>query len=177
MQTCIGGAAIQAAILLGGMSDYVPNLVVSDITTHSLGIRIGELDEFMIPRKTVIPTTKKMNLTADQKKLLIKVYDGEETEIEDNNLLVELTSSNGAISFGPSGIISFGPNDDVCFNVDENGVFTISVENKMPGQREITMIQQKLKGDQKSFLHLMCKEIPRTVKGTFKKLMSHNEGP
>ncbi|XXG81199.1 hypothetical protein AAC387_Pa09g1895 [Persea americana] len=170
------GAAIQAAILLGGMRDYIPELVVSDITTHSLGIRIGDLDEFMIPRKTVIPTTEKMNLTADQKKLPIKVYEGEEARIEDNYLLVESTLSNGAISFGPNDII------DVCFNVDENGIFTISIENKMPGQKKITMINWdlqglKLEGEKMSSPFARCTEIVRGVKGNFKKILSPNQGP
>ena len=58
------GAAIQATIM-SGLNDKVPDLVVQDIITHSLGIDIAT-HVFMIPRNTPIPTTEEVILSADQ---------------------------------------------------------------------------------------------------------------
>ncbi|RWR97802.1 heat shock cognate protein 2 [Cinnamomum micranthum f. kanehirae] len=127
------GAAIQAAIS-SGMSNKLPNLMVRDITTHSLGIDIAE-QIFMIPKNTAIPTTEEVILNADQIQLPLKVYEGEKTKIQDNNMLGELESMKDAISFTPCGILT------VCFNVDENGIFTVSAENTTAGQTEVNMME------------------------------------
>ena len=120
-QAVVWGAAIQAAIS-SGMSNKLPNLMVRDITTHSLGIDIAK-QIFMIPKNTAIPTTEEVILNADQIQLPLKACDGEKTKIQDNNLLGGLEPIKHAISFPPSSIIT------VRFNVNENGIFTISAEN------------------------------------------------
>ncbi|RWR95608.1 heat shock cognate protein 2-like protein [Cinnamomum micranthum f. kanehirae] len=125
------GAAIQAAILTS-INNNVPDLTVNDITTHSLGIETPK-KVLMIPRNTAIPTTVEAVVVPAEHQMdyTIKVYEGERTRIRDNNLLGQcLSSRNNAISFAPYAVY---------FNVDQSGIFTISVEEKVAGQRKKRM--------------------------------------
>ncbi|XP_026432068.1 probable mediator of RNA polymerase II transcription subunit 37c [Papaver somniferum] len=88
------GAAVQAAILNGEVSEKVQDLVLMDVTPLSLGVEsletIGSVLSVVVPRNTAIPTKKqKVYTTAEdyQTNVSIRVYEGERIRTKDNNLL------------------------------------------------------------------------------------------
>jgi len=134
------GAAVQAALLSGG-SKSVPNLVLIDVAPLSLGWEIKHgVMSVMIPRNTSIPVKKTRTYTTiedNQPNALIKVYEGERTKANDNNLLC---------SFVLSGLppVARGHPYDVCFDVDQNGILTVSAMDKSTGStNEITITNDK----------------------------------
>ncbi|KAL3010709.1 hypothetical protein AAZX31_07G158500 [Glycine max] len=146
------GAAVQAALLSKGIVN-VPDLVLLDITPLSLGISLkGDLMSVVIPRNTTIPvkTTETYSTAVDnQSAVLIEVYEGERTRASDNNLLG---------FFRLSGIPPVPRNHLVyiCFAIDENGILSVSAEEKSTGNKnEITITNDKER--------LSTKEIKRMI--------------
>ncbi|TKY64859.1 Mediator of RNA polymerase II transcription subunit 37c [Spatholobus suberectus] len=134
------GAAVQAALLTKG-NKYVPNLVLLDVTPLSLGISTkGDLMSVVIPRNTTIPVKKKegFETTVDnQTSVLIEVYEGERTRASDNNLL-------GFFTLFGLPLAPRGHPFDVCFTIDENGILSVSAEEKTTGcKNEITITNDK----------------------------------
>ncbi|XP_020225546.1 probable mediator of RNA polymerase II transcription subunit 37c [Cajanus cajan] len=134
------GAAIQAALLSEGIKN-VPNLVLLDCTSLSLGIstNVGVMS-VVIPRNTTIPVRKTVEYytTKDnQHEVPINIYEGERTRAKDNNLLGSFVLSG----FPPA---LRGHPMDICFSVDANGILTVSAEEKTTGNKnEITIINDK----------------------------------
>jgi L1 cell adhesion molecule like protein len=135
------GAAVQAAILSEGIKN-VPKLVLEDVTPLSLGTSIvGDIMSVVIPRNTTIPV--KMTRTYDtiednQTSASFKVYEGERTRASDNNLL----GSFGlyGLPYAPRGIYPI----EACFAVDENGILTVSAQEKSTGSTtKITITNDK----------------------------------
>ncbi|TKY64854.1 Heat shock cognate 70 kDa protein 2 [Spatholobus suberectus] len=134
------GAAIQAALLSEGIKN-VPNLVLLDVTPLSLGKHVvGDIMSVMIPRNTTIPVKRSQQYeTVDdnQSSVLIKVYEGERTRASDNNLLGFFSLSG----FPPA---PRGHPFDVCFAIDQNGILSVSAEEKTTGNKnEITITNDK----------------------------------
>ncbi|XP_057436419.1 heat shock cognate 70 kDa protein-like [Lotus japonicus] len=135
------GAAVQAALLSEGGIKNVPNLVLMDVTPLSLGIATGiDVMNVVIPRNTNIPIkkTKRYSTPKDNAvRVSINVYEGERARVGDNNLLG---------SFWLSGFprAPRGHPLDVCFGIDENGIITVSAEEKTTGNKNrITITNDK----------------------------------
>ncbi|TKY64861.1 Heat shock cognate 70 kDa protein 2 [Spatholobus suberectus] len=146
------GAAVQAALLSEGIKN-VPNLVLLDVTPLSLGVSVkGDLMSVVIPRNTPIPAkrTKEFFTTEDnQSSALIEVYEGERTRASDNNLLGSYTLSG--LPPAPRGHPMYD-----CFAIDENGILTVSTEEKTTGNKnKITITNDKER--------LPAKEIRRMI--------------
>jgi len=146
------GAAVQAALLSEGIKN-VPNLVLLDVAPLSLGISIkGDLMSVVIPRNTTIPVKKTQGYQTskdNQSEVSIEVYEGERTRASDNNLLGFFSLSG----FPPA---PRGHPLDVCFDMDENGILTVSAEEKTTGNmNEITITNDKDR--------LSTKEIERMI--------------
>ncbi|KAL2329568.1 hypothetical protein Fmac_017149 [Flemingia macrophylla] len=120
------GAAVQAALLSKGIKN-VPDLVLLDVTPLSLGTDVfGDIMSVMIPRNTTIPVKRtRVQKTVDdnQSFVHINVYEGERTRASDNNLLGFFTL--GGFPRAPS-----GHPFDVTFVIDENGILSVSAEEK-----------------------------------------------
>ncbi|XP_020231939.1 heat shock cognate 70 kDa protein [Cajanus cajan] len=146
------GAAVQAALLSKDIKN-VPDLVLLDVTPLSLGVFVqGDLMSVVIPRNTTIPVKKTQEYcTADdnQSSVAIKVYEGERTRASDNNLLGFFTLSN--LPPAPRGLPLFE-----CFTIDENGILSVSAEEKTTGNKnKITITSDKDR--------LSTKEIERMI--------------
>ncbi|RDX81414.1 Heat shock cognate 70 kDa protein, partial [Mucuna pruriens] len=136
------GAAVQAALLSEGIKN-VPNLVLLDVTPLSLGISVqGDLMSVVIPRNTTIPvkrTKEYLTVKDSQYSALIKVYEGERARASDNNFL----GSFRLYGF-PRAFEGHSPSLEVCFAIDENGILSVSAEEKITGNRsEITLTNNK----------------------------------
>ncbi|XP_017408932.1 heat shock 70 kDa protein 4-like [Vigna angularis] len=132
------GAAVQAALLSEGIKN-VPDLVGKrkDVTPLSLGISIkGDLMTFVIPRNTTIPIKKtQVFLTSEDNQFSAKivVYEGERVKASDNNLLGSFIISG----FPPA---ARGYPFDVTFAINENGILSVSAEEKVTGNRSEIII-------------------------------------
>ncbi|XP_057436420.1 heat shock cognate 70 kDa protein 2-like [Lotus japonicus] len=134
------GAAVQVALLSEGIKN-VPNLGLLDVTPLSLGIHnTGDIMSVMIPRNSTIPvkmTHRYVTCYDNQSRVLIQVYEGERTRASDNNLL-GLFNLTG-IPPAPRGHPHY-----VCFTIDENGILTVSAEERTTGNKnEITITNDK----------------------------------
>ncbi|TKY68470.1 Heat shock cognate 70 kDa protein 2 [Spatholobus suberectus] len=134
------GAAVQAALLSEDIKN-VPNLVLLDVTPLSLGILVkGDIMSVVIPRNTTIPVRKTQVYRTPEdntSSVDISVYEGERTRASDNNLL-------GFFSLSGFPQAPRGHPLDVCFTIDENGILSVSAEEKTTGNKnQITITNDK----------------------------------
>ncbi|NJL04147.1 MAG: molecular chaperone DnaK [Chloroflexaceae bacterium] len=128
------GAAVQAAILSGGVKD----MVLLDVTPLTLGIRtLGGIMTPLIDRNTTIPTRKSQvfSTAADnQQSVEIHVLQGERVESKYNKSLGIFELSG--IPPAPRGV----PKIEVTFDIDANGIMNASARDQLSGAvQEITI--------------------------------------
>ncbi|XP_047316222.1 heat shock cognate 70 kDa protein-like [Impatiens glandulifera] len=164
------GAAVQASILCGEETQKIQDLVLLDVTPLSLGVdTIGGIMTVVIPRNTTIPQKAEKGLITivdNQLSMNIKVYEGERSMTEDNNLLGHFTLSG--IPPLPRGVGAV----TVCFNIDADGILDVSAKVNATGVENKVRIKQE-KG------RLTAKEIKKMVQEAEKyrlEDMEHKKG-
>lgn len=129
------GAAIQGAVLTGGITD----VLLLDVTPLSLGIEtMGGVFTKLIEANTTIPTRKSETFSTasdNQPSVEIHVLQGERPMAKDNRSLGRFHLDG--IMPAPRGI----PQVSVTFDIDANGVLSVSAEDKASGKKNQIRIE------------------------------------
>jgi molecular chaperone DnaK len=129
------GAAIQAAVLSGEVTD----MVLIDVTPLSLGIEtMGKVMTKLIERNTNIPTRRSQvfSTAADsQPQVDVHVLQGEREFADDNRSLGRFVLDG--IAPAPRGV----PQIEVTFDIDANGIVSVSAKDKNTGKEQSIRIE------------------------------------
>ena len=125
------GAAIYGYVMENKDDPFSENIVLLDITPLSLGIEtLQKQMTVIIPRNSVIPTTKTQTFSTDtdfQDTVTIRIFEGER-KLTRNNHLVGTFDLSG-FEKGPRG----HPVIKITFKIDSNGILSVSAEEKNSG--------------------------------------------
>jgi molecular chaperone DnaK len=129
------GAAIQGAVLSGGVKD----VLLLDVTPLTLGIEtLGGVATALIDKNTTIPTRKSQVFsTADdgQSAVTIHVVQGERKKAADNKSLGRFDLAD--IPPAPRGV----PQIEVTFDIDANGILHVSAKDKATNKEQSIVIK------------------------------------
>ncbi|KAF7850647.1 hypothetical protein BT93_L5159 [Corymbia citriodora subsp. variegata] len=151
------GAAVQAGVLAGDVSD----IVLLDVTPLSLGLEtLGGVMTKIIPRNTTLPTSKSevFSTAADgQTSVEINVLQGEREFVRDNKSLGSFRLDG--IPPAPRGV----PQIEVKFDIDANGILSVTAVDKGTGKKQDITITgaSTLPGDE---VERMVKEAEKFAK-------------
>ncbi|CAN6900680.1 heat shock 70 kDa protein 6, chloroplastic-like [Brassica napus] len=124
------GAAVQAGVLAGDVSD----IVLLDVTPLSIGLEtLGGVMTKIIPRNSTLPTSKSevFSTAADgQTSVEINVLQGEREFVRDNKSLGSFRLDG--IPPAPRGV----PQIEVKFDIDANGILSVSASDKGTGKKQ-----------------------------------------
>ena len=128
------GAAIQTGIIQGEVKD----LVLLDVTPHTLGIETKD-GTFtpLIERNSTIPTRKSRVFTTvadNQTKVEVHVLQGESDMAAYNKSLAKFELTN--IPPAPRGV----PQIEVTFEIDVNGIVSVSAQDQATGRSQSIVI-------------------------------------
>ena len=122
------GAAVQAQILAGGITD----MLLLDVTPLSLGIEtLGGIVSVLIPRNTTIPTLAKEYFTTSvdgQTTIDMHVLQGERELAKDNRSLARFDLAG--VDPMPAGM----PKIEVVFLIDANGILQVQAREQRTGK-------------------------------------------
>ncbi|GKA84120.1 stromal 70 kDa heat shock-related protein, chloroplastic [Tanacetum coccineum] len=124
------GAAVQAGVLAGDVSD----IVLLDVTPLSIGLEtLGGVMTKIIPRNTTLPSSKSevFSTAADgQTSVEINVLQGEQEFVRDNKSLGSFRLDG--IPPAPRGV----PQIEVKFDIDANGILSVTASDKGTGKKQ-----------------------------------------
>jgi molecular chaperone DnaK len=132
------GVAMGAAIQTGIMQGEVKDLVLLDVTPHTLGIETKD-GTFtpLIERNSTIPTRKARVFTTvadNQTRVEVHVLQGESDMAAYNRSLARFELTN--IPPAPRGV----PTIEVTFEIDVNGIYTVSAQDQATGRMQQMVI-------------------------------------
>jgi molecular chaperone DnaK len=132
------GIAMGAAIQTGIIAGEVKELVLLDVTPHTLGIetRDGTFTP-LIERNSTIPTRKSRIFTTvadNQTKVEVHVLQGESDMAAYNKSLAKFELTN--IPPAPKGV----PQIEVTFEIDVNGIMSVAAQDQATGRSQQVVI-------------------------------------
>ena len=159
-ETCVAqGAAIQASILGGGITDAL----LLDVIPLSLSVEtVGGVATRLIARHTTIPTRKAETFTTAsdyQTQIKVNVFEGERPMAADNHFLGSVLLMG--IPLAPRG----QTNIEVCFDIDGNGLLTVSAKDLGTGREVKSTIESPSRlgpedlAKTKNFMEQMIRKI------------------
>jgi len=129
------GAAIQGAVLSGGVKD----ILLLDVTPLTLGIEtLGGVMTSIIEKNTTIPTrASQVFSTAEdnQTAVTVHVLQGERKQAQQNKSLGRFDLAE--IPPAPRGM----PQVEVTFDIDANGILNVSAKDKASGKQQSIVIK------------------------------------
>jgi molecular chaperone DnaK len=132
------GVAIGAAIQTGILAGEVKELVLLDVTPHTLGIETRDRTFTpIIDRNSTIPTRKSRIFTTvadNQTKVEVHVLQGESDMAAYNKSLAKFELTN--IPPAPKGV----PQVEVTFEIDANGIVSVSARDQATGRSQSFVI-------------------------------------
>jgi molecular chaperone DnaK len=124
------GASIQGAAL----TDEKQEMILLDVTPHSLGIMtFGSLFEELIPQNTTVPTSRTKIFTTSrdsQTAVKILVMQGEHERAEENEMLGEFILTG--LRRAPKGQVEI----EVTFEINADGIVSVSAKDLETGQQQ-----------------------------------------
>src|SRR2546423_797156 len=127
MECVASGAAIQAGVLSGEVSD----IVLVDVTPLTLGVEIlGGMAMPLIARNTPIPVKRTEIFTTAvdmQTSVTVHVFQGERPMVADNTSLGAFNL--GGLSSAPRGVLKI----EVTFYIDASGLLSVSARDTATG--------------------------------------------
>jgi len=132
------GVALGAAIQTGIMAGEVKDLVLLDVTPHTLGIETKD-GTFtpLIDRNSTIPTRKSRvftTVTDNQTAVNVHILQGESDMAAYNKSLAKFELTN--IPQAPKGV----PQIEVTFEIDVNGIVSVSASDQATGRSQSIVI-------------------------------------
>ncbi|KAJ4805215.1 70 kDa heat shock protein [Rhynchospora pubera] len=170
-ETAVTFGAANQAFVLNKNCDKSPFLL--DITSFSFGIELsgGEMDVVCIPKNTATfqkkvteyhPSQIDSRWSTSSPKLLVKVYEGEKTRADENNLLGVLELSVTAVH--PSWCVI-----NVCYEIEVNGKLTVKAKaNNSAKWKSITLTCLEIQNSRKKWMHKNEKLLSRKFQNTLK---------
>jgi molecular chaperone DnaK len=129
------GAAVQSGIMGGALQE----IILLDVTPHSLGVRVaGDKMSVLVPANTTIPTReKKVFATTEDKQDLvaIEVYQGEHEKASQNRHLGRFVL--GDLPIKKAGEVRV----EVSFTIDADGVLEVTASALETGQATSVRIE------------------------------------
>ncbi|MBI4700946.1 MAG: molecular chaperone DnaK [Deltaproteobacteria bacterium] len=129
------GAALQSSVMSGELRE----VVLLDVTPHSLGLRVvGDRFSRILERNSRIPCREKklfVPVKDDQDFVTLEIYQGESDDVRDNHYLGRftlggLTRKDGTV-----------PNVEVCFTMDADGLLHVAAVEVATGKAAAVEIQ------------------------------------
>jgi molecular chaperone DnaK len=124
------GAAIQGAALLDEQQD----MVLLDVTPHTLGIMVvGGYFEELIPQNSTVPTSRSKDFTTvrdNQTAVKILVMQGESKRAEENELLGEFILTG--LRRATAGQVEI----EVTFEINADGIVSVHAKDKETGKEQ-----------------------------------------
>jgi molecular chaperone DnaK len=132
------GIAVGAAIQTGIIAGEVKELVLLDVTPHTLGIETKDgTFTSLIERNSTIPTRKSRIFTTvadNQTKVEVHVLQGESDMAGYNKSLAKFELTN--VPPAPKGV----PQIEVSFEIDVNGIVAVSAQDQATGRSQSLVI-------------------------------------